>query len=565
MISGSAAAGIDTLIGTWRRRWWIGVLVFVLPFAAAVAVIESLPNTYRSAATILVEHQQVPESFVRSTVTSALETRLQTINQEILSRSRLEGLISRFGLYPDLRSKLPAEMLIGRMRKDIELDLRTSTERPGGTTIAFTISFRGSDPDTVAQVANTLASFYIAENLKARERQAMGTSQFLKAQLEETKTVLDAQEERLTQYKRRYLGELPHQMTANLTSLDHLGTQLRTNSDQQTRALWRRDALATQLTETERAAAARAAVGSASEDAPAMTVSPPSRTPTPTATRLQRLREHMTELRTKYSDRHPDVIRLKAEILLVERDAIREEREAAQEAAAAREALDVVAAAARPSSGNRNRPEGPADLLIGQLQTSLREATVEIEALKQEEARLRDAYSVYQRRVENTPKREQEFEELSRGHKTTQEHYQSLLKRYEEAQLSEDMEQRQKGEQFRVVEPAIAAQQTSAPSRPRLLLMAFVLCLGSALGAMVLAEQFDTSFHTVDDLRAFTAVPVLVSIADIVTAGDVRRRRRQAQVAIAASVVGLALVAAAGHFVAQGNERLVWILARGSS
>jgi polysaccharide biosynthesis transport protein len=560
VISGSGATGIDTLIGTWQRRWWIGVLVFVLPFAAAVAVIESLPNTYRSSATILVEHQQVPESFVRSTVTSALETRLQTINQEILSRSRLESMISRFGLYPDLRTKLPMELLIGRMRKDIELDLRSSTERPGsGTTIAFTISYRGSDPDTVAQVANTLASFYIAENLRARERQATGTSQFLRAQLEDTKKVLDAQEERLSQYKRRHLGELPHQMSANLTSLDHLGNQLRTNSDQQTRALWRHDALAAQLTETERAVAARAASSSAPEEPPAMTVSAPSRRPTPAATRLQRLREQLTELRTKYSDRHPDVIRLKAEIVVVERDALREEGEAT------REALDVVAAAPRPSQGNRSRPEGSADLLIGQLKTSLREATAEIETLKQEEARLRDAYGVYQRRVENTPKREQEFEELSRGHRTTQEHYQSLLKRYEEAQLSEDMEQRQKGEQFRVVEPAIAAQQTSAPSRPRLLLMAFVLCLGLALGAMVVAEQIDTSFYTVEDLRAFTAVPVLVSIAGIVTAADVRGRRRHARLVIAASVVGVALVVAAGHFVAQGNERLVWILARGGS
>jgi polysaccharide chain length determinant protein (PEP-CTERM system associated) len=560
-MSESSAPGIDALIGIWRRRWWIGVLLFVLPFVAAVTVIRTLPNTYRSTATILVEHQQVPESFVRSTVTSALETRLQTINQEILSRARLQSLISQFGLYPELRAKVPAELVIARMRKDIELDLRSSTERPGsGTTVAFTIGFRGGDPHTVADVANTLASSYIAENLKARERQATGTSQFLKAQLEDTKKVLDAQEERLSQYKRRYLGELPQQMSANLTSLDHLGNQLRTNSDQQTRALWRRDALAAQLTEVERSAAARAVPSPASDDSSAPTVRLASRPPTPASIRLQRLRELLTELRTRYSDRHPDVMRMKAEILVVERDADREEREAA------REALEAEAAAARPGPGNRDgrRPE-PSDPLIGQLQTGLREATAEIEALRQEEARLRDAYGLYQRRVDNTPKREQEFEELSRGHKTTQEHYQSLLKRSEEAQLAEDMEQRQKGEQFRIVEPAIASQQTSAPNRGRLLLMAFVLSLGLAVGAMLLTEHLDTSFHSVEDLRAFTAVPVLVSVARIVTAADVRRRRRRAQAAVLASMVGIALVVAAGHFVARGNEQLVWILARGGS
>src|SRR5215470_4215352 len=131
-------SGLGMLLAVWARHKWLAILAFAVPACAGISLIMFLPNVYRSSATVLVDRQQVPESFVRSTVTSALETRLQTINQEILSRSRLESMISRFGLYPDLHTKLPMELLIGRMRKDIELDLRSSTERPGsGTTIAF--------------------------------------------------------------------------------------------------------------------------------------------------------------------------------------------------------------------------------------------------------------------------------------------------------------------------------------------------------------------------------------------------------------------------------------------
>ena len=196
--------------------------MFALPLAAAITVIIALPNLYRSTATVLVERQQVPESFVRSTVTSELETRLQTISQEILSRSRLEALITRFGLYPDLQEQTPQR---GDRRADAPRHpARAQGDRGEGAdalaTVAFALSYRGRDPRTVALVTNTLASFYVEENLKARERQASGTTEFLKAQLAETKKRLDEQERRVSEFKKRHLGELPQQMQANLATLE---------------------------------------------------------------------------------------------------------------------------------------------------------------------------------------------------------------------------------------------------------------------------------------------------------------------------------------------------------
>ena len=154
----------------WRRRKWLAVLVFIIPLTAATSVVAFVPNVYQSTATVLVDRQQVPEAFVRSTVTSELEIRLRSISQEILSRPRLDSLISRFGLYTKLRTVQPPEAIIERMGEDIRLDLRGSDPQGRGSTIAFAISYRGPDPETVAQVTNALASFYVEENLKSRER-----------------------------------------------------------------------------------------------------------------------------------------------------------------------------------------------------------------------------------------------------------------------------------------------------------------------------------------------------------------------------------------------------------
>ena len=177
-------SGLGSLLAIWSRRKWLAMLAFVGPMVVGMSLVAFLPNIYRSTATVLVDRQQVPEAFVRSTVTSALETRLHTISQEVLSRARLEDLINRFGLYVELRKQAPLEDVIARMRGDIKLELKSAELRGlREATVAFTIAYQGSDPATVSIVTNTLASFYIEENTRARERQATGTAEFLKIQL----------------------------------------------------------------------------------------------------------------------------------------------------------------------------------------------------------------------------------------------------------------------------------------------------------------------------------------------------------------------------------------------
>jgi polysaccharide biosynthesis transport protein len=522
---------LERLRALWSRRKWLAILVFALPFAAASSLVLSLPNLYRSTATVLVERQQVPEAFVRPTVTSELETRLQTISQEILSRSRLESLISRFGLYSDLRNRGSNEEVIERMRRDVQLEIR-STETRGreSATVAFALTYRGRDPHTVALVTNTLASFYIEENVKAREQQASGTTEFLKAQLGATKRRLDEQERWVSEFKRRYLGELPQQMQANLATLETLNTQLRLNSDNQARAAERREAIATQLTEAE-------SLGQAL-GAPAGAVPGPE----PPEIHLTRLKQDLTTARARYTDAHPTVTRLKEEIAAVQRDLANLKPEAKSEAA--------------PT------PAAPPNPYVLRLRETLHAAEAELKILKAEDQRLRGAIATYRTRVENTPKRELEFQDVSRDYEYTKELHQSLVKRYEEAQLAESMEQRQKGERFRILDAAMPSAVSVEPNRPRLLLVAFVLSLGLAAGAAMLAETLDTSFHSADELRAFTTVPVLASIPRITTDADRRRQRLRFRLAAAGAVLGLALVVSASYFVAHDNEQLVRVVGR---
>ncbi|HEY3176560.1 MAG TPA: GNVR domain-containing protein, partial [Candidatus Polarisedimenticolia bacterium] len=182
--------------------------------------------------------------------------------------------------------------------------------------------------------------------------------------------------------------------------------------------------------------------------------------------------------------------------------------------------------------------------------------------LKDEEQRLRRAIELYQKRVENAPQREPEFQELTRDYETNKALYQSLLQRYEAAQIGESMEQRQKGEQFRILDPAVPPSTPFAPNRLRLLLLTVGLCLGLAGAALVLAEVLDTSFHSAADLRTATTVPVLVRIPSIVTEADARRRRWRFRLAATGAVLALILVSGVSYLIGHGNDELVQMLSR---
>jgi polysaccharide chain length determinant protein (PEP-CTERM system associated) len=499
-----------------RHRWGAGI-VGAVALAAAGTLAIGLPDVYEAKAVLLVERQQVPSDYVRSTVTAEFDRRLHTITQSILGRSALTGLIQKFGLYPDLRAKLPMESVVERLRRNIGVELIRGTQRSAGAVAtAFSITYRGDDPRTVAAVTNDLASMYMDEDLKMRERHAAGTTSFLGRQLDqELKRKLEEQEKVVREFKERHLGELPQQETANLSALDRLNGQLLLNGERQAQLRVERDAL-------------QKAVSAAGD-------LPGSATPEMLRARLETRRAELGQLRKRFTDKYPDVVQLKAEIEELERQ------------------LAELGPLPAAETGSAGYPAGPSFDAV----TALRRVDAELAGLKTEEQTLRASMARYQQRVENAPKREQEFQSLNRDYETMQEIYNSLLKRYEEARLAESLEHHQKGEQFRLLDPAVVPEDPTAPNRPAFALFGLVLALAAAGGVILLREWADSSFHSADELRMAIAVPVLTSIQRIVTRRDRLRARAfwVFRATAAATLIGITVVGC--YVLARDNTWLV--------
>ena len=526
-------AGLERVVALWSRRKWLVIAVFVPPFVAACAVVLSLPNLYRATATVFVERQQVPESYVRPSVSTEFEARLQTINRAILGSSRLASLITSHGLYGSTENEVPSEVIVEQVRRDIQLEIkfiegRGSTRSPG-----FSVSYRDRDPEAGCPRGEFAGGALRRGEPEGSRAAGRRDHRVPEMQIAETKKRLDEQERRVGDFKQRHSGELPEQMLANLATLEALNAQFRLSSDNQIRAVERREAVAAEVAEAESFRQLPEASGGSPEGPESLVL------------RLARLKQELTAAQSRYTDAHPTVIRLKAEIAALEREL----------------------AARRPKAKSEVTPDtiAPPSQYLLRLREALHAAESELRMLKAEERRLRGAIAVYQARVENTPKREQQLLDISRDYDSTREAYHSLVKRYEEAQVAESMEQLQKGEQFRIHSPASSSKVVVAPNRLTLLMMALAFSAGLAAAVAMLAEVIDTSFHSAGDLRAYTRVPVLVRIAPIATEAALRQRRLRTRCVGAAALVAVALVAGGASFAAHGNEQLVRVLDRDRS
>jgi len=511
----------------WRRRW-LAAAVFAGALTAAGGALYSLPNLYRATATVFVQREEVSTAFVRSAVTSEVDARIQAISQSLLSRARLEALLEQHNLYAAYRGRVTIEALVKRLRSDITVtSLSGNAARP--ETTAFSLSYIGLDPQTVANVANSLATSYIAENLQMREGQAKGTAGFLKARLDEVKVRLDALDTQASALRARYGAELPEQTMVNLAVLDRLNAELRFINDKQQRALDRRDAL-------------RAEAQAAARMGDTAGLPPTSSETSPGARRLIGLTNELTQLLARFGRQHPDVRRVQREIAALE----------ASEPADST-GSDVASAPAPPGPASAAKRAGA--VLSGVDQELLR--------LQEDEKALRAQIASYERRIEGAPQRAQAIKESSRDYGATVELYDSLLKRYEDARLSENVETQRTGDQFRILDAAIPPTMHMAPSRIPLFLIAMLLSAALAAGAVLVREQFDTSIHTLDDLRRFTHVRVVGSIPPIVSPRDRVRQRWQVAVGLTGSAGVLALILLSSRLLAEDNVSLVRLLARG--
>ena len=539
--------GLSGLLEIVRRRRVLAVLPFLFVLTAAVSLAVFLPSLWTSRALVLVNRQAIPERYVTPTVQADIEARLLTLSQDILTPQRLTQIAQQYGLYRGARS---VDDLVDRMRKDIRIELVDDRDRRTRETrsFLFTVSYTASNPAVAAHVANTIASLYSEENGRMREQQAVSTSEFLENQLRELREKLQKQEHAITTYKEKYLGELPEQKDVNLRTLERLQAQLQLAHENNRRATERRQMLTDALGQIDTSVAMTSPGGSGLSVTPADTA----------AARLNLLRQELAMAQTRFSDKYPDVVQLKEQIRVLEQK-VETEKQAAQ-------ALPKsVAHASKRGAGGRELRTPPENAYVQSLMTQLDQATVEAKTTSEEMQNINAQIATVTRRLDSTPKREQELALLTRDYDTTRELFKSLLTKRGEANMAAELEQKQQGESFRVIEPARLPERPAGPNRFRLLLVGLALAIGAAGAAVVLAEQVDTSFRRVDEVRSTLPLPVLSAIPRITTEHDRTHGLRQRRWATAAICVGLCVVAGTSFMVAHDNEGLVALLTGSTS
>lgn len=464
-----------------RRILWILLPTVIVGFGTYL-FLKTLPDIYESETVILVEPPKVPTDYVRQTTTGSIQTRLSTITQQILSRTRLEKIIIDTNLYPDQRKTTPMEDVVQAMRKDIDLKVTKSD--------AFSLSFRAQDPSTAQRVTTQLASLYIEESLKVREEQTEGVSQFLETQLKETKEKLIDLESRLGSFKLRNMGALPEQQSANLAVLSRLQLQLQGNVDSINRLEEQKSYQRRMLTELKSLGDLEKTLGIG------MTSSASTTRPTQSVTtELDLKRAERAKLLRRYTKDHPDVRKLDSEIAVLQQD-----HESRSEPAGIETTANAVAAV----------PQSEMDSMQVKSQLEMLDAQIK-QALK-EQQKIRQDMATYQSRVDAVPRVEQLEKEISRDYDITLKHYQNLLAKMNDAAMATSLEKRQKGEQFRILDPASFPQRPSMPDRPKLTLLGVLVGLAIGIGISLLLELMDSAIRSESEVLKLTGLPLLVSI-----------------------------------------------------
>jgi uncharacterized protein involved in exopolysaccharide biosynthesis len=544
-----------------RRRWQMAIPAALLLVVSALIAF-GYPPSYRSTATILIEEQEVPPDLVRSTVTSYADQRIQSIKQQIMSRTNLWKIVEQYGLYARLRERASTEEVLKRMVDDIDVKVISAevvdrrTGQSTNATIAFTLSYDGETPALGQKVANELTSLFLAENLRSRQRHAQETTAFLKQEAGELAGRIDALEKRIAAFKRRAGGALPELLQLNMQLLDRTERDL-SEVDQQVRSLEERKiylegVLATMKPNTpivtssgerildsgERLKALSAQyVSSGSYLAPGHpdmikmkkeiealqrdTGSGPG--VDEMQKRLTGERARLATLRDRYGDDHPDVLRSQRTISALDRE--------------------ILQAAETPTPPVSPAPENPAYIT---LQAQLASTVNDLDALRAKRVELQAVQQRYSVRVESTPTIERDYLDLTRDRDNSVAKYHEIRSKLLEAQVSEGLEAQRKGERFSLIDPPLLPEKPITPNRPAIVILGFIVSMAGGVGYGAAVESLDHSVRSAGALERIVRVSPLAVIPFVPNAEDrtraLRRKRRFVWGGLGATLILLALV-----------------------
>lgn len=501
-----------------RRKWYI-IFPLAISIALSFAVYKYLPKIYRATTLVLVQPQAVSESYVRPAITTTTADRMNTVSQEILSRTRLENLIHTYNLYPDLRNKVPMEELIEIMKKSMEVTLQ-GAGLSGHAQNTFSISYEGREPQTITEVVNKLASMLIEENLKAREQQAESTSIFLSKELSDIENQLTRKEAEIKSFRERNMGKLPQQLEANLRILERLQQQLPAVHTSIKAAEDRSLIFQNQIEQLRRPSSSQISRTVPREPRVIGEEILPERAipDDPVITQWNLLKRELNVARSKYTENHPDVIDLKRKISNLEPAA----REILENQKAQNEARQREMRARQARAGQGRIPleavesmDPATERLLTQYHEQYTGALLEAERLRGEEKKLKEEMLLYQRRIEDTPKLEQELTLLNRDYELLKSTYQSLKDKKIQSQMAENYEKKHIGGQFKILDPARHPEKPVRPDRDRILMMGAFIGLAAGLGLAWFRESLDESFHSEEELEVDLGLPILATLPNL--------------------------------------------------
>jgi polysaccharide chain length determinant protein (PEP-CTERM system associated) len=476
---------LDDYLAILRRRLYIILIPAIIAPVAAYLISLTFPNEYTSQTLVLVEQQKVPDSFVKPVVSEDLAQRLGTMQEQILSRTRLQPIIERFGLFKEQVGKVPMEGLVEQLRKSISITaIRSIAPNRGGDLPGFYIAFTADNPRLAQQICGEITSMFIQENLRAREQRSQGTTEFLSNELSEAKRKLDDQDAKLAEFKKKYVGALPGQEQTNLSLLTGLSTQLEAVTQGLNRA--QQDKTYAESLLTQQLAALEAGQPTAGAQPDALQV------------QLNNLQTQLVGAQARYTADHPDIIKLKMTI-----------EEVKKKIAAANSAPPESPA---PESGDQRLRETPQ---IQQLRAAIHQLEQSIREKTRDQARLQQQIGVIQSRLSLSPAVEQEFKEITRDYQTALSFYNDLLAKQSQSQMATNLERAQQGEQFRVMDPANLPESPSFPNRPLFAGGGLGVGLALGIGIALLMEMRDKSLRSEADIRFFLQTPTLALIPQV--------------------------------------------------
>lgn len=464
-----------------------------------------LPARYQSTTLILVEQPSMPKDYVSPNVSEDLQDRLQSITEQILSRTRLLTIIGNLHLYGEGRDQTTPDKRVALMRKDIDVELVYGQDKKQIT--GFTISYSARNPQIAQQVTTQLTDLFIDENLKARQQESQDTTSFLESRLEDARTNLADQEAKVDQYDAKHVGELPSQQASNIQILNGLQSQLQNEQDARNTAKQQGIYLQALIGQYQ-------ALNGTSRTADTSPTSLPA-----IDQQLDTLRSKLTNLSAHYTDRYPDIQNLK--------DEIAETEKMRDELLVDLKAKSTSGGQASQASGARDTRNGVQNSALAQVESQLQANKVEITNREQSVASLKARIDQYQARLNDEPAREQELDDLTRGYDQSKANYDDLLKKKNESALATSMEQMQQGERFTMLDPPSLPASPAFPNR--LKLCGIGLGVGLALGLLVVGglELTNDRLYGEKEIKTLLPVAILADIPEVVISSDERSTKKR--------------------------------------